>query len=321
MSLVVIFMETMIHVQNISKRFTNTIAVENISFDIKKGELVSLLGPNGAGKSTTINILCTIMQPDEGTASIGGLDVTREKALVKRLISVMPQELVFYDQLSAVENLVFFAVMHGVPKDLARTRAVTILEQLGLGGRKDAVKHFSGGMKRRLNLGICAIMDARVLFLDEPSAGLDPQSKHHVWEYLNELKTLGKTIILTTHDMNEAEKLSDRVIIIDHGKVIAEGTPADLKERHGNETVLELELVNGYRELLVKKLETNKEFYNVIKVNESGLAVFMKSRGANVSRLIKADLLDDLEHFESMNIRQGTLEDVFLNLTGRRLRE
>nr|MDO8118021.1 ABC transporter ATP-binding protein [Candidatus Sigynarchaeota archaeon] len=335
-------MQTMIHVKNIKKKFGNVTAVDGISFEVHKGKLVSLLGPNGAGKSTIINIMCTLLQADGGTASICDFDVQRDKMKVRQVISVMPQELVFYDHLSAVDNLVFFATMHGVPKRVASTRAKVVLEQLGINGRKDIVKNFSGGMKRRLNLGISTVMDTGVLFLDEPSAGLDPQAKHRVWEYINELKVTGKTIILTTHDMGEAERLSDQVIIIDQGKIIAEGTPAGLRQMYGNETILELELKNGRRDILARQLELKPYVTRVMQVNQDGLIVFLKRVNAmtfkepmdsngtglevvmqttNIARVIKMDLIDHLDDIDSMNVRQGTLEDVFLNLTGRRLRE
>ncbi len=304
------------------KTYGGITAVDHLDIAVYTGELVGLLGPNGAGKSTAIRMLCTILAPDSGSASVLGHDVQEEKMAVRAVIGVAPQEHAVYDTLTARENIEFIAAMHGIPAAEARARADEILAKLGLADRHDRVKNFSGGMKRRLDLAMATVMDPEVLFLDEPTAGLDPQARHVVWDYIRELKARGKAILLTTHDMAEAELLSDRVVIIDHGKILDQGTPLELKERHGEGNVAELRCkdardVDGLREK-VSKLDfvtfTHANGDSVFSINFSGGA-------SNLARLLNQGLGGDLSLVETLSLRQTTLEDVFLRLTGRRLRE
>jgi len=221
--------ESAIVMQNLVKKFEDVTAVDGISLQVAKGELFGLLGPNGAGKTTTINILCGITKPTSGSAAVGGYDVQKETAKVKELIGVCIQETAVYPYLTGAENVDLFGNLHTMGKDMLRARRSMLLEKMGLTqDAKRKAEKYSGGMKRRLSLILALIHDPQIAFLDEPTAAMDPQSRHAVWDFLKELKKEYKTIILTTHYMEEAEELCDRVGIIDHGKLIALGPPKDL---------------------------------------------------------------------------------------------
>jgi ABC-2 type transport system ATP-binding protein len=221
--------ELAITVENLVKKFEDVTAVDGISLQVEKGELFGLLGPNGAGKTTTINILCGLIKPTSGTAKVGGFDVQKETAKVKELIGVCPQETAIYPYLTGAENVGLFGNLHAMNKDTLKTRRAMLLEKMGLAGdAKRRAEKYSGGMKRRLSLILALVHDPQIAFLDEPTVAMDPQSRHAVWDFLKELKKEDKTIILTTHYMEEAEELCNRVGIIDHGKLIALGTPREL---------------------------------------------------------------------------------------------
>jgi ABC-2 type transport system ATP-binding protein len=221
--------ESAITIQNLTKKFEDKTAVENLSLQVNKGELFGLLGPNGAGKTTTINILCGLVKPTSGTAKVYGYDAQKETPKVKELIGVCTQETAIYPYLTGAENLELFGNLYGMNKKILKERSEMLLTKMGL--KEDAKRiasKYSGGMKRRLSLTLALIHDPQVAFLDEPTVAMDPQSRHAVWDFIKEQKTQGKTIILTTHYMEEAEELCDRVGIIDHGKLIALGTPKEL---------------------------------------------------------------------------------------------
>jgi ABC-2 type transport system ATP-binding protein len=221
--------ESAIMVENLVKRFEDVTAVDGISLQVKKGELFGLLGPNGAGKTTTINILCGLTKPTSGTAKVVGFDVQKEKAKVKAFLGVCPQETAIYPYLTGAENVDLFGNLYAMDKSILKTRRAMLLEKMGLAGdAKRKSEKYSGGMKRRLSLILALIHDPQIAFLDEPTVGMDPQSRHAVWDFIKDLKKEDKTIILTTHYMEEAEELCDRVGIIDHGKLIALGTPREL---------------------------------------------------------------------------------------------
>ncbi len=221
--------ESAMTVENLVKKFEDVTAVDGISLQVKKGELFGLLGPNGAGKTTTINILCGLTKPTSGTAKVGGYNVQRETAKVKELIGVCLQETAIYPYLTGAENIELFGNLYAMSKEILRKRRDVLLERLGLtDDAKRRTAKYSGGMKRRLNLILALIHDPQIAFLDEPTVAMDPQSRHAVWDFIKELKKEGKTIILTTHYMEEAEELCDRVGIIDHGKLIALGQPQEL---------------------------------------------------------------------------------------------
>ncbi len=221
--------ESAITIQNLTKKFEDKTALDNLSLQVAKGELFGLLGPNGAGKTTTINILCGLVKPTSGTAQIYGYDVQRETQKVKELIGVCTQETAIYPYLTGKENLELFGNLHCLSKKTVKERSKMLLTKMGLDeDAKSVTAKYSGGMKRRLSLALALIHDPQVAFLDEPTAAMDPQSRHAVWDFIKDQKKQGKTIILTTHYMEEAEELCDRVGIIDHGKLIALGTPKEL---------------------------------------------------------------------------------------------
>lgn len=216
-------------VQDLVKKFEDVTAVDGLSLEVQKGELFGLLGPNGAGKTTTVNVLCGLIKPTSGTVKIGDYDVQKETAKVKKIIGVCPQESAMYPYLTGTENVELFGNLHTMDKETLKKRRDMLLEKMGL--MEDAKRKsdkYSGGMKRRLSLILALIHDPQIAFLDEPTVGMDPQSRHAVWDFIKELKKEDKTIILTTHYMEEAEELCDRVGIIDHGKLIALGNPQTL---------------------------------------------------------------------------------------------
>jgi len=221
--------EQAITIRNLTKKYEEKTAVENLSLQVAKGELFGLLGPNGAGKTTTINILCGLVKPTSGDAEIYGYDVLKQTQKVKELIGVCTQETAVYPYLSGAENLELFGNLHGLNKTMLRKRSRMLLGRLGLTEEaKRVTAKYSGGMKRRLSLALTLIHDPQVAFLDEPTVAMDPQSRHAVWDFIKDEKAQGKTIVLTTHYMEEAEMLCDRVGIIDFGKLIALGTPMQL---------------------------------------------------------------------------------------------
>ena len=221
--------ESAITVENLIKRFEDATAVDGINLQVKKGELFGLLGPNGAGKTTIINVLCGLIKPTSGTGKVGGYDVQKETEKVKTLIGVCPQETAIYPYLTGAENVELFGDLHTMNKETLKARRDMLLEKMGLteDARRRSEK-YSGGMKRRLSLILALIHNPQIAFLDEPTVAMDPQSRHAVWGFIKELKKEDKTIILTTHYMEEAEELCDRVGIIDHGKLIALGAPQAL---------------------------------------------------------------------------------------------
>jgi len=224
--------ESEIRIENLIKKFEDVAAVDSLSLEIEKGELFGLLGPNGAGKTTVIKILCGLLEPTSGSIWVGGFDVRREAAKVKELIGVCPQDTAAYPFLSGRENVELFGNLHTMPKQKLKKNIEELLGKMSLSedaGRR--LGKYSGGMKRRINLIMALVHDPEIAFLDEPTVAMDPQSRHAVWDFIRGLKERGKTIILTTHYMEEAEELCDRIGIIDHGKLIALGSPKQLKDK------------------------------------------------------------------------------------------
>ncbi len=225
--------EHSIIIDRLVKKYSDVTAIDDLSLQVNKGELFGLLGPNGAGKTTTINVLCGLLKPTSGSAIVGGYDVQKEPAKVKELIGVCPQDTPVYPYLTGKENAEFFGSLQGMPKEKLKKNVNTLLQKLDLlDDSKRRVGKYSGGMKRRLNLIIALVHDPEIAFLDEPTVAMDPQSRRTVWDFIRDLKKNGKTVILTTHYMEEAEVLCDRVGIIDHGKLIALGAPTDLMREY-----------------------------------------------------------------------------------------
>ena len=298
---------------NLTKIFRSLVAVNGISFGIKSGELFALLGPNGAGKTTTINMLCCLLKPSGGTALMMGHDIVREPYQVKRLIGLSPQDTTLSEHLNALENLELIATLQGLPSAKAIKWSKLLLETMGLEDRaRDQVHKFSGGMKRRLSIAMALIHDPQILVLDEPTLGLDPQSRRAVWEYINRLKG-EKTILLTTHYMEEADSLADRIGIIDDGRIISLGKSSELKTM----------LVDTHK-LIVKGWNLTLNVISAMQRRYS--SVSMEGNTLTISdRFIDFhDVVEQLRR-EGASVRaayfqEPTLEDVFLKVTGKELR-
>jgi ABC-2 type transport system ATP-binding protein len=303
-----------IEVKNLTKKFDDITAVDGISFDVQKGEIFGFLGPNGAGKSTTIGILATLIEPTSGEARINNYNVMKNRNDVRKSIGLVFQDPSLDDRLTAEENLRFHARLYEVPAADYKKRAEEVLDLVELKDRRnDIVRTFSGGMKRRLEIARGLIHYPAVLFLDEPTIGLDPQTRAHLWEYILKLKKEKEmTIFMTTHYMNEAE-YCDRIAVIDRGKIVAEGTPAELKKKIGGDII---RMKSAEKEKLEKEL---KEKYNLaIKEGEGG---FIQIEVANAETFMPR-LFNELDSkIESIELRRPTLDDVFLSLTGRMIRE
>ncbi len=232
-------MPVAIHIQNLTRRFNDLVAVDNISFDIDQGEIFGLLGPNGAGKTTTLSMLSTMLKPTSGSATINGIDIEKDEDGVRKSIGIVFQDQSLDEELTAWENMDFHGRLYRIPADIRKQRITELLKLVELEDRKDdIVKTFSGGMRRRLEIARGLLHHPSVLFLDEPTLGLDPQTRNHLWQYIATLaKEKGITIILTTHYMDEADRLCNRIAIIDHGKIIALDTPKNLKDGIGGDVV------------------------------------------------------------------------------------
>ena len=318
--------ETIIETQHLTKRFGNLVAVNNIDIHVNKGEIIGFLGPNGAGKTTTLSMMSTVLGPTSGDIIIGGYSIRKNPDKIRSLIGICPQEIILYDYLTAKENAEFFAHMHGIPKDIIHKRVITLFEKLGLTEKLNVrASTLSGGMKRRLNIILALVMDPKIIFFDEPSAGLDPQSTRLTWEFIRSLRDEDKTIILTTHNMHDAEELCDRIYIIDHGKIIAEGSPQNLKANFGSGEIIDMkfkEELNGFKiEDLKPQIENLGKYIHTVQVLSKTRMVVSASGG--VQRLLEIEKLlpNALSSLENLNIRTSNLEDVFLLLTGTALRE
>lgn len=232
-------MENIIEIKNLTKKFKDFTAVDNINFSVKKGEIFAFLGPNGAGKTTTIRMLTTLLDPSNGSIVVNGFDTKNHKADVRKSFGIVFQDPSLDNELTAFENLEFHGIMYDVPKKIRRERIDQLLKFVGLDDRKnDFVKNFSGGMKRRLEIARGLIHHPKILFLDEPTIGLDPQTRNHMWEYIKKLnKEEDMTVFLTTHYMEEAENIADTIAIIDLGKIISKGTAGELKKQTNEDSL------------------------------------------------------------------------------------
>jgi len=298
----------------LTKAFDGLVAVNGVDLEINRGELFSLLGPNGAGKTTTIRMLCCLLKPTRGTASILGHDIARVPFAVKKLIGVSPQDTILSERLNCWENLALVGKVHGLSSKEVTRRSQELLKTMGLMERaKDRVGKFSGGMKRRLSIAMALVSDPQVLFLDEPTLGLDPQARRTIWEYIAELKGK-KTILLTTHYMEEADFLSDRIGIIDEGRVVALGTAQELKTSR-----LEMRsMVVSTENLTAEVMEDLRNKYSRLEMVKEKLRISHKD--LNFKEIV------DYLHSRGVTIHsaaldQPTLEDVFIQITGKKLRD
>ena len=314
-------MPPILEVHNLVKKYGDLTAVKGISFEVQEGEIFSLLGPNGAGKTTTISILSTLFSPTSGEASVRGHSVTKQPMAVKEVIGVVPQEIALYDNLSALENFKFWGQMYGLSgKDLS-TRIDEVLEQIGLKDRaKERIKTYSGGMKRRVNIGVGLLHKPHLLFMDEPTVGIDPQSRRAILDSVKDLNKTGMTILYTTHYMEEAQELSDRVGIIDHGELIALGTQEELTAQVGEMDTLILHL--GENEDPVYLAEALSTLPHVLQANPTDHEVAIVTPSAEELLAPVVSRSNELGiKIHSVDMREPNLEAVFLHLTGRALRD
>jgi len=306
-----------IEAADLTRRFGDLVAVDHISFKVEGGELWGLLGPNGAGKTTTVKMLCGLLTPTSGLATLGGRDIREEVGKIRKLIGFCPQEPTVYERLTGKENVKLIGQMHKMQKAELKKKTDELLEKIGLAERADdQVITYSGGMKRRLNLIMALIHDPPILFLDEPTLGLDPAVRRAVWDAILELKKRKKTIVLTTHYMEEADELCDRVAIIDYGKIIEEGSPEKLKEKVGKGDRIEMEF-SGHTEAAVEQLKRLK-FVKTVAAVENRLVVVAEAGVSRLGEIIKTT--SQAGTVGRVSLSQNTLEDVFLHLSGRRLR-
>jgi len=312
-------MELAIETKNLKKYFGDIHAVDGIDLQVPKGTLFGFLGPNGAGKTTTISMLSTILPPTSGEATILGNDIQKDSKKIKEIIGVCPQEIVLYERLTARENINLIAKMHRLKKADYKEKTDDLLGRMNLLERADSlVKTYSGGMKRRVNVLMAVIHDPEIIVFDEPTAGLDPQSRRVVWDFIRDFQKKNATIILTTHNMEEADDLSDELIIIDNGKIIAQGTPKDLKARLGKGDVIEFKVKDQInREQVIPRLE-KLDFVKWVKPVGKRRIIL---NGLDGLRRIN-EIIDTVDvKMLDISIRKNTLEDVFIDLTGRRLRD
>lgn len=308
-----------VKIENLVKKFGSTAAVDKITLGIEEGEIYGLLGPNGAGKSTTINMICGLLSPNEGTIEILGKDIRKNKIFAKRNIGIVPQDIAIYEDLTAYENVKFFAGLYGFRGKELKTRVEEALEFVGLMDKaKSFPKGFSGGMKRRLNIACAIAHRPKVIIMDEPTVGIDPQSRNHILQSVKKLNEMGSTIIYTSHYMEEIEEICTRIGIVDHGKLIAEGTKDELKSSISDTNTIwvTIQSLNNFQ------LDELKDINGVISVELDDNIVKISS-SQDVNNLDKIILFFTGKNIHIKNVETKTpdLETVFLTLTGRKLRD
>lgn len=309
----------MIKVNSISKSYGSIEAIKNISFTIDKGEIFGILGPNGAGKSTIVNILNTLVKPDTGEVTIDGVNTKEDGNTIKLIMGVVPQEIALYEELTAYENLMFWGGLYNIPKSELKAIADSTLEIVDLSNRKnDRISTFSGGMKRRINIACSLLHKPKILILDEPTVGVDPQNRNHIFELIERLNNEGMTIIYTTHYMEEAERFCDKIAIIDEGRIIAQGTLKELRMISDVKDLLTIKLADVNSETIGRIITENPSFrFDCV----SGA---LKVECGNIGN----DIQIIINHVQSAGgvieriYTQGTnLESIYLKLTGKELRD
>lgn len=311
----------MLHVNRVRKSFGKTEVVKGVTFSVEKGEAFGLLGPNGAGKSTTISMICGLLPYNEGGITVGGFSVKDRPLEIKRKIGVVPQDIALYPTMSARDNLLFWGKMYGLAGRNVKKRADEVLDFVGLHDRaKDKIETFSGGMKRRINIGAALMHKPELLIMDEPTVGIDPQSRNHILETVKELNKEGMTIIYTSHYMEEVEFLCERIGIIDHGEVIAIGTKDDLCNRLSGGTIIKME-VNVFKSSLLDEINSLPITEKVIgNEEEKTLEIFVNSGHQALGKLVTAAVKNNVV-VSSLQVQEPNLESLFLQLTGRSLRD
>lgn len=307
-----------ITVKNLVKRYNGFTAVDGISFDIEQGEIFGLLGPNGAGKSTIISILSCLLAPTSGSVSIGGFTMGQEEMAIKKIIGVVPQEISLYPTLSARENLEFYGRIYGLAGNSLKDRVSALLDMAGLTQRADDIlEGYSGGMKRRINIAVALVHSPKILILDEPTAGVDPQSRKRIYDTIEDLNRQGMTVLLTTHQMEDAEKLCHRIAIVDRGKLIALDTLDGLLKLVGESDVIHL-IAKEFPADAVVSIQHMPDVQNV-SLDEDGMTIQLLHGRELLAAIIDA-LISSGTRIESIHIKEPDLETLFLHLTGTKLR-
>ena len=310
-------MENAIETSNLTRRFGGLVAVDRLNISVETGEVFGLLGPNGAGKTTTISMLCTILKPTSGRATVNGFDIAKQSSQVRKSIGIVFQDPSIDDRLTGRENLYMHANLYGVPPGVQKSRIDGVLKLVELEDRaNDLLRTYSGGMRRRLEIARGLIHYPKVLFLDDPTIGLDPQTREHIWSYIEELrKAHDITMVLTTHYMEEADRLSDRIAIMDYGKIVASGTPSALKETLEGD-VITVKTKDADR--LSSMLAGTAGILRANVVNDR-LEVTVRGGRALLPRIVETATKSGV-FVESLSLREPNLEDVFLHYTGRAIR-
>lgn len=312
--------KSIMNINNLNKSYNGTKVVDSLSFDVRRGEIFGFLGPNGAGKTTTISMICGLLKADEGSITINGLSIKNNPKEARALIGMCPQNIVIWKDLTCIEQIEFMGTMYDIPAREARKRGLELLEAMGLSEKKNKMgKALSGGMQRRLNIILALIHNPQIVILDEPEAGLDPQSRVLVRDYIKSLAE-HKTIILTTHNMDEAERMADRVAIMDKGKLLIIDTPENLKNINGKGNVLEIRTSNTKKEDVEKIRKSLLEKVDKVEFSENLFTITDKNVLEEVNSIIGI-ISSNQAAIEDIRLRKKTLEDVFISLTGRGLRE
>ncbi|WP_445491053.1 ABC transporter ATP-binding protein [Niallia sp. 03133] len=305
---------------NVKKTFSENTVVDQVSLTIQKGEIFGLLGPNGAGKTTTISMLSAQVETSSGNITVNEFDTNKESAKVKSLVGIVPQDIALYQSLNAYDNLIFFGSLYNLKKKEIVDKTNWLLDIVGLKDRaKEPIKNYSGGMKRRINIVAALLHNPQVVFMDEPTVGIDPQSRNKIYELIRILKDLGVTIVYTTHYMEEAAALCDRIAIMDRGNIITQGTPDELIAKiHGG--IVELSMLST--EALEEASDVLKPIDGVVQTSISGekLSIIVKDTQLSLGIIIET-LNNNKIHVDSINIMAPTLETLFLHLTGKQLRD
>ncbi len=309
----------MITVRSVSKSFESIEAVKNVSFSIDKGEIFGILGPNGAGKSTIVNILNTLVKPDKGDVIIDGVNIKGDGNAIKLIMGVVPQEIALYEELTAFENLMFWGGLYNIPKPVLREKVNQTLEVVDLSLRKgDRIKTFSGGMKRRINIACSLLHNPKILVLDEPTVGVDPQNRNHIFEVIERLHDEGMTIIYTTHYMEEAERFCDKIAIMDVGRIIALGTLKELREISDAKDKLTIKLVDFNNETIA----SIRSAIPLIRFDNTSKTLEMDCENvSNEISIVTNHIRNAGGVIERISTRGTNLESIFLKLTGKKLRD
>ena len=309
----------MIEVRSVSKSFGNIEAVKNVSFTIGKEEIFGILGPNGAGKSTIVNILNTLVKPDTGDVIIDGVNIKDDGDTIKLIMGVVPQEIALYEELTAYENLMFWGGLYNMPKSELKTNVNKTLGIVDLAGRKDdRIKTFSGGMKRRINIACSLLHNPRILVLDEPTVGVDPQNRNHIFELIETLNNEGMTIIYTTHYMEEAERFCDKIAIIDTGRIVAQGTLKELRHISNIKDLVTIKLADTDNETITRITSENPLFR--FDGTSNTFEVECGNIGNDTSVIIN-QIQNSGGVIEKIYTRGTNLESIYLKLTGKELRD